>query len=408
LVKAMPTQPRVIAHVDMDAFYASIEVRDSPHYRGLPVVVGAAPGRRGVVAAASYEARRFGIRSAMPIGEAFDRCPHAVFLPVDMQKYRAVSAQLFELLDTFTPQVEAVSIDEAFLDLTGCPSPRGAGGPSGAPFGTPLEAARAIKARIGEELRLSASVGAAPNKFLAKLASELAKPDGLREIRAEEAASVLAPLPVTVLWGVGAQTHQRLRGLGINTVGDLQRTPTSVLRAALGFAAEHLAQLSRGADGRPVDVARETKSVGRETTFDQDTVDRDVLVRTLGALAEDVARSLRAEGVRGRTVTLKLRYSNFQTLTRALTLSTPTSSGGPLLRAAAGLLDRLGARPRPVRLIGVSVSGLGRADLTQGSLFGDEDTRGLVDEVKDAINERFGDGTVRQAREVDPDDPHSP
>jgi DNA polymerase-4 len=243
----------------MDAFYASIEVRDSPHYRGLPVVVGAAPGRRGVVAAASYEARRFGIRSAMPIGEAFDRCPHAVFLPVDMQKYRAVSAQLFELLDTFTPQVEAVSIDEAFLDLTGCPSPRRGGGPSGEPFGTPLEAARAIKARIGEELRLPASVGAAPNKFLAKLASELAKPDGLREIRAEEAVSVLAPLPVTVLWGVGAQTHQRLRGLGINTVGDLQRTPTSVLRAALGFAAEHLAQLSRGADGRPVDVARETK-----------------------------------------------------------------------------------------------------------------------------------------------------
>src|ERR1700736_155351 len=166
----MPTQPRVIGHVDMDAFYASIEVRDSPHYRGLPVVVGAAPGRRGVVAAASYEARRFGIRSAMPVGEAFERCPHAIFLPVDMQKYRAVSAQLFELLDTFTPQVEAVSIDEAFLDLTGCPSPeRGHGA-----FGAPLEIARAIKARIGEALRLPVSVGAAPNKFLAKLASELA------------------------------------------------------------------------------------------------------------------------------------------------------------------------------------------------------------------------------------------
>jgi DNA polymerase-4 len=211
---------------------------------------------------------------------------------------------------------------------------------------------------------------------------------------------------VTVLWGVGAQTHQRLRGLGIDTVGDLQRTPTSVLRAALGFAAEHLAQLSRGTDGRPVDVTRETKSVGRETTFDQDTADRDFLVRTLGALAEDVARSLRAEGVRGKTVTLKLRYSTFQTLTRALTLPAPTSSGGAVLRAAAGLLDRLGPLPRPVRLIGISVSGLGRADLTQVSLFDDEDAR-AVDEVKDAINERFGEGTVRQAREVDPDDPSS-
>jgi DNA polymerase-4 len=403
----MPTPPRVIAHVDMDAFYASIEVRDSPHYRGLPVVVGAAPGRRGVVAAASYEARRFGIRSAMPVGEAFERCPHAVFLPVDMQKYRAVSAQLFELLDTFTPQVEAVSIDEAFLDLTGCPSPGRGHGASGEALGTPLEIARAIKARIGEALRLPVSVGAAPNKFLAKVASELAKPDGLREIRAEEAVSVLAPLPVTVLWGVGAQTHQRLKGLGINTVGDLQRTPTSVLRAALGFAAEHLAQLSRGTDGRPVDVTRETKSVGRETTFDQDTADREYLVRTLGALAEDVARVLRAEGVRGKTVTLKLRYSNFQTLTRALTLPTPTSSGGAVLRAAAGLLDRLGSLPRPVRLIGISVSGLGRAALTQVSLFGDEAAREPVDEVKDAINERFGEGTVRQAREVDPDAPPS-
>ena len=394
-------QNRLVVHVDMDAFYASIEVRDNPQYRGIPVVVGAAPGRRGVVAAASYEARRYGIRSAMPVGEAFERCPQAIFLPVAMQKYRAVSAELFELLDAFTPQVEAVSIDEAFLDLTRCPAPQQSGGAA------PLEVARAIKARIGETLHLPVSVGIAPNKFLAKLASELAKPDGLREIRAEDAISVLAPLPVTVLWGVGAQTHQRLRGLGISTVGDLQRTPTSVLRAALGFAAEHLAQLSRGSDDRPVDVTRETKSVGRETTFDQDTGDRDLLVRTLGVLAEDVGRSLRAEGLRGRTVTLKLRYSNFHTLTRTLTLPASTNAGGVVLRAAAGLLDRLGTLPRPVRLVGISVSGLGRADLAQVSLFGDEDAQGLVDQVKDAINERFGEGTVRQAREVDPPDADS-
>lgn len=392
---------RLIAHVDMDAFYASIEVRDNPRYRGLPVVVGAAPDRRGVVAACSYEARRYGIRSAMPSREAFERCPQTVFLPVDMAKYRAVSEQLFELLHAVTPQIEPVSIDEAFLDLTGCPPPPGT---SLAADGTAagLEVARAIKARIGETLRLPVSVGAAPNKFLAKLASELAKPDGLREIRARDAIEVLAPLPVAVLWGVGAQTRERLRSVGIQTVGDLQRTPVSLLRAALGFAAEHLAQLSRGLDERPVEADRDTKSIGRETTYDRDTADREVLLRTLATLAEDVARTLRAERLRGKTVTLKLRYSNFHTLTRALTVPVPTDSGADVRRAAVRLLDRLGALPRPVRLIGVSVSALGRADVTQGALFDDDDTDARVHQVMDAINERFGTGTLRQAREVDP------
>jgi DNA polymerase IV len=397
----MPSPRRLILHVDMDAFYASIEVRDNPEYRGKPVIVGAPPDRRGVVAACSYEARRYGIRSAMPSREAFARCPEAVFLPVDMRRYREVSGQLFQLLDTFTPRVEPVSIDEAFLDLTGCPPPAGtrvaADGTA-----TPLDVAGMVKARIGETLRLPVSVGVAPNKFLAKLASELAKPDGLREIRAEAAIEVLAPLPVTALWGVGGQTRDRLRSLGIQTVGDLQRTPASMLRAALGFVAEHLAQLSRGLDDRPVEVERETKSIGRETTFDQDTADEQVLARTLGVLAEDVARALRAEGLHGKTVTLKLRYSNFHTLTRAVTLPTPTDSGADVLRAAARLFGRLGALPRPVRLIGVSISALGRADVKQGALFGDNDTGARVNEVMDAINERFGAGTVRPARDVDP------
>jgi DNA polymerase-4 len=391
----------------MDAFYAAIEARDNPQYRGVPLVVGGAPGGRGVVAAASYEARRYGIRSAMPVGEAFARCPHAVFLPVDMAKYRAVSTRLFELLDTFTPQVEPISIDEAFLDLTAPPPPGPPAAPPDAADGTPREIARTIKARIGEMLRLPVSVGVAPNKFLAKLASELAKPDGLRAIQAGEAVEVLAPLPVTVLWGVGAITRERLGSLGIHTVGDLQRTPTSVLRASLGFAAEHLAQLSRGVDDRPVIVSREMKSLGRETTFDQDTTDRGVLDRTLGALVEDVARALRAEGLRGRTVTLKLRYANFHTVTRNLTFPTPTNSGGAVFRAAMGLLDRLGRLPQPVRLVGVTVSGLAPADLVQVSLFGEEELNARVDQVVDAINERFGEGTVRQAREGDPADPAS-
>ena len=396
----MPAHDRTIAHVDMDAFYASIEVRDNPALCGQPVIVGAAPDRRGVVAACSYEARRYGVRSAMPSREAFARCPQAVFLPVNMRRYQDVSRELFRLLDTLTPRVEHVSIDEAFLDLTGCPTPPGtmlsADGTAAA-----VEVGRAIKTRIGEALRLPVSVGIAPNKFLAKLASELAKPDGLREIRAEEAVDVLAPLPVTALWGVGAQTRQRLAGLGIRTVGDLQRAQASVLRAALGFAAEYLVELSRGQDDRAVEIDRETKSIGRETTFDQDTGDREVLLRTLSVLAEDVARTLRAEAVRGKTVTLKLRYSNFQTLTRALTLPASTDAGADVLRTAVRLLDRLGVLPRAVRLIGVSVSGLERADVKQGALFADDDTGARVNQVMDEINERFGEGTLRPARDVE-------
>ena len=400
----MPDSGRLIVHVDMDAFYASIEMRDNPQYRGLPVVVGASPGSRGVIAAASYEARRYGIRSAMPVGEALARCPQALFLAVDMAKYRAVSSQLFEILETFTPQVEPISIDEAFLDLTGCPPPAGAEHPS-EPESLPHAVGRIIRARIRELLQLPASVGVAPNKFLAKLASELAKPDGLRHIGAAEAEAVLAPLPLTVLRGVGAHTQQRLQGLGLRTVGDLQRTPASVLRASLGFAAEDLTRLSRGLDDRAVQTSRQTKSIGRETTFEQDTTDREFLARTLGVLAEDVARTLRAEGLAGRTVTLKVRYSNFRTLTRNLTLPAPTNAGAVLYRAAARLLERIGVQIPPVRLVGVSISGLGPARLAQVPLFGPDDPNARIDEVVDAINERFGDQTIRPARDLDPDDP---
>ena len=400
----MPDSERLIVHVDMDAFYASIEMRDNPQYRGLPVVVGASPGSRGVIAAASYEARRYGIRSAMPVSEAFARCPQALFLAVDMAKYRAVSSQLFEILETFTPQVEPISIDEAFLDLTGCPPPADAEHPS-EPEGLPHAVGRIIKGRIRELLQLPASVGVAPNKFLAKLASELAKPDGLRHIGAAEAEAVLAPLPLTVLRGVGTHTQQRLQGLGLRTVGDLQRTPASVLRASLGFAAEDLTRLSRGLDDRAVQTSRQTKSIGRETTFEQDTTDREFLARTLGVLAEDVARTLRVEGLAGRTVTLKVRYGNFRTLTRNLILQAPANAGAVLHRAAARQLDRIGVPIPPVRLVGVSISGLGPARLAQVPLFGPDDPNARIDEVVDAINERFGDRTIRPARDLDPDDP---
>jgi DNA polymerase-4 len=378
----------------MDAFYAAIEIRDTPALRGRPVVVGAPGDARGVVAAASYEARRYGIRSAMPSREAKARCPHAVFLPVAMEKYRAVSARLFDVLDTFTPQVEPLSIDEAFLDLTGCPVPDGAG-----PLDDPGAAiASAIKRRIRAVLDLPASLGVAPNKFLAKVASELAKPDGLRRIHAGEAISVLDPLPVTALWGVGDETRQRLASLGITTVGALRRTPVSTLRASVGFAAEHLARLSRGLDDRGVSGGQEAKSIGREQTFEHDTRAPDVLDRVLLDLSEDVARRVRADAALAGAVTLKVRYDDFRTITRGAMLPWPTDSGGDLHHAVRRLWERLLPLPRAVRLLGVSTSRLVPRHSRQTLLFEDGDRRERVDLVVDAINARFGDRTVRQAR----------
>ncbi|HYM69156.1 MAG TPA: DNA polymerase IV [bacterium] len=395
---------RTIAHVDMDAFYASIEVRDTPSLRGRPVIVGAPPDARGVVAAASYEARRYGVHSAMPAREAGARCPNAVFLPVNMDKYRAVSAELFDLLGTFTPQIEPLSIDEAFLDLTGCPVPIDAP-PSAGPRDDPgLAIAGAIKARIHRVLGLPVSLGVAPNKFLAKLASELAKPDGLRRVYPGKVQSTLDPLPVTALWGVGEEMRQRLAALGVSTVGALRRTPTSVLRAAVGSSAEHLAQLSRGLDDRQVVTSQDAKSIGRETTFDHDTAAPDTLGRVLAELAEDVARRLRADGVLAATVTLKVRYADFRTITRATTLAWPTDAGADLRDVVSPMWERLQPLERPVRLLGVTASRLSRTASKQLLLFGSGDQRERVDRVVDAINTRFGGGTVRQARLVDPGD----
>jgi len=401
---------RLIAHVDMDAFFAAVEARDHPEYRGRPLVVGAGPRARGVVAAASYEARRYGIHSAMPSRRAYALCPAAMFVPPDMARYREESDRVFAVLDTFTPHVEPLSIDEAFLDLTSCPRPAEADGAEpGLAFG------QAIRRRIRERLDLPASVGVAPNKFLAKVASELAKPDGVRRITASTVQAVLDPLPVAALWGVGPDTRARLEARGIATIGALRRTPPSTLRALLGFAAERLAALSRGEDDRPVEPGGEAKSIGRETTFDHDTRDAALLARTLRALSDDVARRLRADGVAGRVVTLKVRYEPFETLTRRTTLGAPTDHGGRIARAVDGLWRRLeGASSRTprrrVRLLGVSVSGLEHARGAQVALFAEPGTGGRphaavrnpVDRVVDAINERFGQGTVQSARAAEP------
>src|SRR5215468_4414528 len=355
---------RTVLHVDMDAFYAAVEQRDRPELRGRPVVVGAMPGGRGVVSAASYEARRFGIHSAMPISRAYRLCRDAVYLPVDMDKYAAVSRQIMALLAEWTPLLEPLSIDEAFLDVTASRALRG-DGPT---------IARDIKARIRAEVALTASVGVAPNKFLAKVASDLEKPDGLVVVEPGHEAAFLAPLPIGRLWGVGRVTGTELEALGILTIGQLAALPPATLVARFGEShGPALAELAWGRDDRPVEPFGTPKSMGAEETFGADHLDLERLRATLRAQAERVARELRAEGYAGRVVTLKIRFADFSTYTRAHT-GEPTQDGLRIYQEACALLARV-RLSQPVRLIGVSVSGLGAAGQGQLALFGPDAAR---------------------------------
>ncbi|HTK91049.1 MAG TPA: DNA polymerase IV [Verrucomicrobiae bacterium] len=378
---------RTVLHVDMDAFYAAVEQRDRPELKGRPVVVGAKPGGRGVVSAASYEARRFGIHSAMPISRAYRLCPTAVYLPVDMDKYAEVSRQIMALLAEWSPLLEPVSIDEAFLDVTASRALRG-DGPT---------IARDIKARIRGEVALTASVGVAPNKFLAKVASDLEKPDGLVVVEPGGEASFLAPLPIGRLWGVGRVTGTELESLGILTIGQLASLPPATLVARFGEShGPALAELARGRDNRPVEPFGAPKSMGAEETFGADHLDMERLRATLRAQAERVARELRAEGYAGRVVTLKIRFADFSTYTRAHT-GEPTQDGLRIYHEACALLERV-RLVRPVRLIGVSVSGLGAAGQGQLALFGPDAVRQeRLGRALDRLAERFGGDAVQPA-----------
>ena len=374
---------RSIAHVDMDAFYAAIEQRDRPELRGRPVIVGADPTGRGVVSTASYEAREYGVRSAMPIGRAARLCPHATFLPVDMAKYREVSVRIMAILADFSPLVEPVSVDEAFLDLTGTERL----------FGSPLDAVRRIKARIRNDTGLTASAGLAPNKFLAKVASDLEKPDGLVVVPSGGEAGFLAPLPVERIWGVGRVTAKALQDLGLETIGQLQRIPRAVLVKRFGKHGEHLHDLASGRDDRPVESFALPKSVGAEETFGVDCRDPVHLHTTLRTQAERVAAELRDGGVAAARVTLKLRLAPFETHTRSLT-GEPTQDGLELYRRALALLERERVT-RPVRLIGLSASRLGPAGLGQLDLLDPAALRReRLARVVDRLTERFGEGTV--------------
>jgi DNA polymerase-4 len=379
-------RPRAIAHVDMDAFYASVEQRDRPELRGRPVIVGADPRGRGVVSAASYEARVFGVRSAMPITKAARLCPHGVFLPVDMDKYARVSDEIMAILGEYSPLVEAVSVDEAFLDLTGTDSL----------FGPPPDAVRRVKHRIREQTGLTASAGLATNKFIAKIASDLDKPDGLVIVPPGREAAFLAPLPIERLWGVGKATARALAALGVESIGQLQRLPRATLVSRLGAHGADLHDLAFGRDERAVEPWTAPKSMGAETTFERDTEDRARLDTTLRGQAERVARELRAGGVAAARVTLKLRYADFHTITRSHT-GDPTQDGLELYRRVAALLvrERL---TQPVRLIGLAASALGPPGAGQlGLLDPNAVRRERLAQVVDGITGRFGAGAIRPA-----------
>ncbi len=377
------TPGRAILHVDMDAFYASVEVLDEPSLRGKPVIVGGTPEGRGVVAAASYEARRHGVHSAMPAARAVTLCPEGVFLRPRMARYLEVSQQVFAIFARMTPLVEPLSIDEAFLDVTGCQRL----------FGPAPAVGRVIKTAIRDELGLAASVGVAPNKFLAKLASGLEKPDGFVVFTPQDARARLAALPVEALWGVGKVTARELHALGIRRVADLLATPRDVLAFRLGDQVDHLLQLAVGEDERPVVPEHEARSIGNELTFAEDIADAATLQEILDGLAEKVAWRLRRAGLSARTVTLKARYPDFTTHTRAQTLPQPTDSTITIRAAARRLLaERLGRRGRPLRLIGVTTSGFDHAGASQSELFGDptRERERTLDRIVDRVNERFG------------------
>ncbi|HYR37850.1 MAG TPA: DNA polymerase IV [Methylomirabilota bacterium] len=378
--------PRTIVHVDMDAFYASVEQRDRPELHGLPVIVGADPRGRGVVSAASYEARRFGVHSAMPISRAFRLCPEGAFLPVDMDKYARVSVEVMAILAEFTPLVEPLSIDEAFLDVTA----------SGALWGDGAAIGRQIKSKIRSRVSLTASVGVAANKFVAKVASELEKPDGLVVVAPGEEGEFLSPLPVGRLWGVGKVAGAELQAMGILTIGQLAQTPAAHLKARFGPHGPDLLQLARGLDDRPVESDAAPKSMGAEETFDRDTRDVELVRATLRGQSERVARELRAGGHAGRTVTLKLRFADFSTITRAQT-GDPTQDGLAIYRRVEALFSRV-RLTQAVRLIGVSVSMLGSAGSGQLSLLEPDVARTeRLARAVDRLAARFGDEAVRPA-----------
>ncbi|MGD8842377.1 MAG: DNA polymerase IV [Gammaproteobacteria bacterium] len=375
---------RWIAHVDLDAFFASCEQREHPEYRGRPVVVGARPGHRGVVAAASYEARKFGIHSAMPVSEAWRRCPDAVYVRPDMDKYRRISRQVLGILGTITPVVEVASIDEAYLDVSGLEKL----------IGTPEMIGCAIKQRVLAQTGLTVSVGLGPNRLIAKLGSEYRKPDGLTVVSADQVLDFLAPMPVANLRGLGRQTQKIFDRLRISTVAQLRAVPLQTLARYLGQkAAESFHRQALGIASDEVVPDRQRKSISRETTFETDIRDSAVLRDALRTLASDVARIARREGLSGAVVTLKIRFEGFDTHTRQHKREAPTNDEREILKTAWQLFQSGKLPNKPVRLIGVGISGWEDKRPIQADLFDKpehaQDKQRLLKTI-DAVTEKFG------------------
>jgi DNA polymerase IV len=382
----MPPDERSIIHVDMDAFYASVEQLDRPELLGVPIIVGGL-GPRGVVSTCSYEARRFGVRSAMPTAQARRLCPEGVYLWPRMARYEEVSAQVFEVFHEVTPLVEGLSLDEAFLDVSASLRLLG-----------PIEViGRRVKNAIRGRTGLVASVGMGPNKLLAKLASEISKPDGFHRIASDKAAAELAPLPVGRLWTVGKVTEQALHRLGIRTIGELAACDTKRLASALGRQVEAMQALARGEDDRCVQPEQAEQSIGAEHTFDVDLVDKGLAESWLLRHCERISARARERGLKGSTVTIKLREPPFVTHTRQARLRAPSASVSEIYEMARGLLCTWWqAQPRPsLRLLGVSLSGF--AERRQEELFGPAQEAGETDQLQDRINHRFGLGSLVRA-----------
>ncbi|MDF1743179.1 MAG: DNA polymerase IV [Gimesia sp.] len=388
---------RTILHVDMDAFYASIEERDHPELKRGPIIVGGQAEHRGVVSAANYVAREYGVHSAMPMKTARQLCPHAHYFPVRMKDYAEVSHSIQNIFRKYTPLVEPLSLDEAFLDVSG----------SQLLFGSGPDIAVSIKQEIKESLNLIASVGVAPNKFLAKIASDAEKPDGMVIVEPDSIHEFLDPLPISRVWGIGKVASKRFANLGVQTIAQLRALDAKLLCELFGEQGQHLWELSRGIDDRSVISDRQAKSISRETTFSQDVTDVEVLKTVLIELVEDVARRLRKNELRGKTIHLKIRYDDFSTFTRALTLNHPTDITNEIEESALHLLkNRLPERALSIRLIGVGVTGFDTGALQQRSLFEETDQQkhSRLDEVKDQIANRFGTESLKRGTRISSDD----
>lgn len=386
---------RVILHIDMDAFFAAIEELDNPAIRGKPVVVGADPkgGRgRGVVSTCNYEARKYGIHSAMPISQAYKRCPFAEYVPPRGRRYAEFSKKIFKIFYDFTPKVEPVSVDEAFLDVSGCTRL----------LGSHRKIAVDIKKRIFDELKLTASVGIAPNKFIAKIASDLEKPDGLVEVRPDGIRQFLWPLPISKMWGVGQKSEKQLNLMGIKTIGDLAKMPQSVAVKKLGKAGVHFWSLANGLDERNVEPYTAAKSVSLENTFGEDVGDEQKIHETIKALSDNVSRILRKKNYKGKTVTLKIRLEDFSTFTRAHSFNEFIDSSKIISQTCLNLFSEFNCEGKKIRLLGVAVSNLNTHVSEQLGLFhGDQRSEQDIDRVIDIIQTKFGPDLIKKASLMD-------